>query len=449
MSTTKQLKLGTSIIAPRASNGGWRHPLSDSYIRNPMKYFTQVIQTAEKGKMDFVFLPDYYNVFARSENEFEKNINVWLEPVTLLSAMSAVSEKIGLSVTLSTTYNEPYHVARMMASLDHLSNGRACWNIVTSRGDSEAVNFNVEHRPQIHERDEHATLFIELVKSLWESWEPDAIIEDRESGVFALPEKIHPVQHQSKWFSVASPLNVASPPQGHPVLMQAGQSTEFRERAVKTSEVIFTQLNNMTDAKAFYKDVKERALKNGVNPAEVLVMPGVQVIVAKTEDLARQKQIDYQQFDNLASRNDRIALFIGLDMTSLSLDMPLPKHSNMRQDAKYQEVLHIAKEHQLTTIYDLYMHLEETKNHHLTLVGTAVQIADVMETWLQEGAADGFILIPHLLPVGIQDFVEEVIPELQKRGIFRSDYEGSTLREHLGLSLPPKSIHPYAYEKTT
>lgn len=434
----KQLKLATSIIAPRAANGGWRHPLSGSYIQKPMQYFTNVIQLAEQGKLDFVFLPDFYNVFATTDKEFEKNINVWLEPVTLMSAMAAVSKNIGLGVTLSTTFNEPYHVARMMASLDHLSNGRACWNIVTSRGDVESMNFHPSNRPLVHERDEHATAFIELVKKLWQSWEPDAIVENKETGMFALPEKIHPVQHDSRWFSVHAALNVASSPQRQPVLMQAGQSEIFRERAVKTSEVIFTQLNNFEAAQTFYQDIKSRAIKNGVNPEHVLVMPGLLVIVDETEELAKAKQQDYEQFDDLASRNDRIALFMGLDMRSLSLHMPLPKHSNMGQDETYQRVLQIAKQQGLTTIYELYMYLEKTHNHHLLLVGTPVQIVDEMEKWLQQGAADGFVFIPHLLPVGLEDFVQHVIPELQRRGIFRADYEGSTLREHLGLPVPVK-----------
>lgn len=428
----KQLKLGASILAPRASNGGWRHPLSGSYIDQPFAYFKEVIQTAEHGKLDFMFLPDYYNVFATTPNEFSKNINVWLEPVTLLSAMIAVTNRIGLSVTLSTTYQEPYHVARMIASMDQLSGGRACWNIVTSRGETESGNFDMTNRPSISERDQHATTFIELVQALWKSWEPDAIIEDRAQGIFADSEKVHAVQHNSQWFSVGSPLNVAPSPQGQPVCMQAGQSETFRERAVKNSEVLFTQLNDFEKAKAFYKDTKARAIKNGVNPAHVLVMPGLQVIVAQTEELAKQKQQDYERFDYLASRNDRIALFMGLDMKTLTLDMPLPAQSNMGQDDKYQRVLQLAKEQQLQTILELYTFLEQ-RNSHLTLVGTPVQIADEMEKWLVEEAVDGFVFLPHLLPIGMQEFVKEVIPELQKRGIFRKDYSGTTLREHLGL----------------
>lgn len=446
MSRKKYLKLGSSIIAPRAANGGWRHPLSGSYIQRPLEYFTTVIQTAEKGKLDFVFLPDFYNVFANSPNEFEKNINVWLEPVTLLAAMASVTKNIGLGVTLSTTFNEPYHVARYMASLDHLSSGRACWNVVTSRGDVEGVNFKSDNKVTIEERDEHSTLFLQLVKELWDSWEQDAIVENKETGVFAIPEKIHQVVHNSKWFSINAPLNVAHPPQGYPVLMQSGKSEAFRERVVKTSDVIFTQLNNIDIAKAYYKDVKERAIKNSVNPDHILIMPGIQILVAETEEKLKEKKKDYEQFDDIMSRNDRIALFMHLDMREYTLDMPLPEHSNMGEEEKYQQLLSIAKEKNFKTIRELAMHLEEMMSH-LTVEGTPSQIADILREWLEGEAADGFIFLPHLLPASLDDVVELLIPELQKQGLFRQEYEGSTLRENLGLAFPLNSLPKKQNEK--
>lgn len=432
----KTLKLGTCLIAPRAASGGWRHPLSNTYVEDPLHFFTQVVQVAERGKLDFIFQPDQYSVFSFSDEELAKAINVWLEPITLFSAMAAVSKKIGLCATLSTTYNEPYHVARMFASLDHLSKGRACWNIVMSRGDYEDLNFKSTHRPTIAERDEHATLFVELVKALWDSWEPDAIIADKESGLFAIPEKIHPVQHESKWFALNGPLNVARPPQGYPVLMQAGLSDDFKERAAKSSEVIFTKLTEIKEAKVFYKDVKQRLAKYGRKESDLLIMPGLQVIVGKTKEEALEKQQKILQLERLEIRNDRIAFFIGLDMKNLTLDSPLPEHSNMDEDEKFQRVRKTAEQQGLKTIKELYRYLEEKYNHHLQFVGTSNDIADQMETWLKEEAVDGFIFIPHILPTGLADFVNEVIPVLQKRGIFRKEYEGSTLREHLGLTVP-------------
>ncbi len=435
----KTLKLGACLIAPRAARGGWRHPHAKSYVDDPLSFFTQIVQTAERGKLDFIFQPDRYVVIPSPDEVLARTINVWLEPMTLFSAMAAVSKKIGLCVTLSTTYHEPYHVARMFATLDLLSKGRACWNVVTSRGDAEQVNFKASAlRPQWSERDEHATLFVELVQALWDSWEPDAIVADKESGIFAIPEKIHPVQHESKWFALNGPLNVARPPQGYPVLMQAGISDEFKERAAKSTEVIFTQLNEIQKAKAFYKDVKKRLAKYGRKESDLLIMPGLQVIVGETKEEALEKQKAIHQFEQFEIHNDRVAHYLGLDMTGLTLDSSLPEHSNMDEDDKYQQARIIAEEHGLSTIRELYRYLEEKHEHHLQFLGTAEEIADQMEIWLKEEAADGFIFIPHILPTGLDDFVNDVVPVLQQRGIFRKEYEGSTLREHLEITAPGK-----------
>lgn len=422
----KQLKIGASLLAPRAAQGGWRHPQAGSFIQQPLTYFTEVMQIAEQGKLDFMFLPDYYHIFATTPEELTAHSNVWLEPVTLLAAMSAVTTRIGLVATLSTTYHEPYHVARMIASLDQLSGGRAGWNIVTSRGETEAVNFSSGHRPTVAERDEHATQFIALVQALWRSWEPTAIVEDRLRGIFAHASQVHPVQHKGKWFAVEGPLNVAPSPQGAPVCMQAGKSPAFRARAVKNTEVLFTQLNDIQEAKAFYADVKQRA----THPERVLILPGLQVIVGATEAEAQQKKQDYERFDTVTLR---IAKLMGLDMSGLTLATPLPKQAT-KDNEIYQTVLKVAQQKGLKTIGELYDHLT-AQNSHLTLVGTAEQIADTMTQWLNEEAADGFIFIPHLLPIAMTEFVQQVIPVLQQRGVFRADYEGATLREHLALPL--------------
>lgn len=228
----KQLKLATTLIAPGTSSGSWRHPSHQSG-NPPLSYYIQLAQKAEAGKLDFLFQPDQYRTHGTTADEFRYHNNVWLEPLTLLSSLAAVTKQIGLAVTMSTTYHEPYHVARMMASLDHLSGGRASWNIVHSRGNHEADNFAMAHRPKLEERAAYGTEFVDVVRALWDSWEDDAIIADKESGIYADPEKVHMLNHESRWLSVKGPLNVARPPQGHPVLIEAGQSPSFMDRAAR------------------------------------------------------------------------------------------------------------------------------------------------------------------------------------------------------------------------
>ncbi|KOY82010.1 LLM class flavin-dependent oxidoreductase [Lysinibacillus macroides] len=432
----KTLKLATTLIAPRAASGGWRHPSANLYLEEPGQLYKQLIKKAEQGKLDYVFQPDQYRVSATSPEEFAHTVNVWLEPITLLSAMSAVSEHIGLAATLSTTYNEPYHVARMLASLDHLSKGRASWNVVTSRGDSEASNFKMDHRPTSDERDKHSALFVDIVKSLWDSWGNDAIVANKTTGIFAHPEKIHAVNHESEWFSVKGPLNVARPPQGHPVIIQAGQSDAFKERAARSADIIFTMLNTLSEAQAFYQNVKSRLGRYGRGKNDLLIMPGLQIIVGKTAKEAYEKQRYIQELERLEDiRRDRLAYLLGIDIGDLSLDDTLPEVSSSDINGKYRKLKELAEQKGWKTIRELYTYLEANTGH-LLLVGTPMQIADQMEKWLRKEGADGFIFIPHILPSGLDDFVDHVIPALQERGIFRKDYEGSTLRENLGLACP-------------
>ena len=436
----KTLKLATTLIAPRAASGGWRHPLANLYLEEPGQLYKQLIKKAEQGRLDYVFQPDQYRVSATFPEEFAHTINVWLEPITLLSAMSAVSEHIGLAATLSTTYNEPYHVARMLASLDHLSKGRASWNVVTSRGDSEASNFKMDHRPTSDERDKHSALFVDIVKSLWDSWENDAIVANKTTGIFAHPEKIHAVNHESEWFSVKGPLNIARPPQGHPVIIQAGQSDAFKERAARSADIIFTMLNTLSEAQVFYQNVKSRLVKYGRSKSDLLIMPGLQIIVGKTEKEAYEKQQYIQELERLDIRRDRLAYLLGIDIGNLSLDAPLSEVASNDMNEKYRKLKELAEQKGWKTIRELYTYLEATTGH-LLLVGTPTQIADQMEEWLRKEGADGFIFIPHILPSGLDDFVDHVIPVLQERGIFRKDYEGSTLRENLGLTCPKNTYH--------
>ncbi|MFC7148243.1 NtaA/DmoA family FMN-dependent monooxygenase [Cohnella cellulosilytica] len=427
--------MATTLIAPRAASGGWRHPGAEAYPNAPISYYAELARKAEEGKLDYLFQPDQYRVSATTDHEFQHMVNVWPEPVTLLTAMAALTERIGLAATISTTYNEPYHIARMMATLDQLSGGRASWNIVQSVGELEAPNFKNDHRPKQEEREAHSVAFVDIVKGLWDSWEDEAIIADKESGIFADPRKVHAIGHESRWFSVKGPLNIARPPQGHPVLIQAGQSDSFKERAAQTADVVFTMLNDLTQARQFYQDVKQRLSQYGRTSEELLIMPGLHLHVGTTMEEAREKQRYLTELERMDIRLDRISHLLGIEVAEPMLDGPLPLAQEGSATAKYKRNKELADREGWTTVRQLYQHLEKSFGH-LTLVGTPVQIADRLEEWLANEGADGFTYIPNILPSGLDDLVDLVIPELQNRGLFREGYEHTTLRGHLGLPRP-------------
>ncbi len=432
----KQLKLATMLIAPGASSGRWRHP-SHQAAPASLDFYTQLARKAEQGKLDFIFQPDQYRTPGTTPEEFRHHANVGLEPMTLLSALAAVTEHIGLAVTLSTTYHEPYHVARMIASLDQLSGGRASWNIVHSRGDLEAANFAMSHRPRPEERAAHGMQFVGIVKSLWDSWEDGAIIADKERGIYADPDKVHLLDCESEWFSVKGPLNVARPPQGHPVLIEAGQSEAFMTRAARHSDVVFTMLNEMNQAKSFYRSLKGKLPAYGRQSNDLLIMPGLNLCVGRTDAEARAKKAELDALGGKQPRLDMISYMIGLDvqtyhLTSTSL---LPSADIVPEHHPYRQRRALADQHGLTTVQQLFELMSQLQGH-LSITGTPSHIADVLEQWLMEEAADGFIYIPSLLPDGVDDLVDLVIPELQRRRLFRTEYEGQQLRTQLGLARP-------------
>ncbi len=432
----KQLKLATLLIAPGASNGGWRHSNAESFPEDPLAFFTALAQKAEQGKIDYLFMADQYRIPGKTADEIQYGVNVWPEPITLLSALCSVTKHIGLSATQSTTYAEPYHTARMFATLDHLSKGRASWNIVTSNGELESVNFKNEHRPVQERRHEHSDQFVEIVKALWDSWEDGAIVQNKQSGIFADSDKVHYINHDSEWFSVQGPLNVARPPQGHPVMVQAGQSEAFIKRAAETADVIFTMLGNLEQAKQFYASVKQKLPEYSRRPQDLLIMPGLTLSIGSTEQEAREKKEYFSQLGRNTARLDIVSYVIGKDITDRSLDDALPEADLTNPaEAKYVKLKQLADLEGWKTIRQLY---DFTKNQkqHFNIVGTPIQIADQLEQWLVEDGADGFTFIPHILPSAIHELVDLVIPELQNRGIFRTEYTGSTLRDNLGLSKP-------------
>ncbi|HEY4386287.1 MAG TPA: LLM class flavin-dependent oxidoreductase [Ktedonobacteraceae bacterium] len=439
MSTKKgQLKLGAFLQNTGHHVAAWRHP--DAWEESGLNFaqYRQLAQTAERAKFDMVFLADGVavrrdqnpNVLSRSGQI------VHFEPLTLLSALSAVTEHIGLVATASTTYNEPYHIARKFASLDYLSGGRAGWNVVTSASEAEAHNFNREKHMEHALRYERAREFLQVVTGLWDSWDDDAFIRDKESGVYVDPDKIHILNHKGKHFSVHGPLNVARPPQGYPVIVQAGASEDGRDFAASTAEVIFTAQQTLAEAQAFYADIKGQLAKYGRAPEELKIMPGVFPVIGKTEQEAKEK---YDQLQNLIHPSVGLALLSGnvggFDLSSYPLDGPLPDlpETNLNQ-SRQKLVTDLARRENLT-IRQLYQRIAGARGHR-TVWGTPEQIADYLEDWFVHDAADGFNIMPPYLPNGLYDFVELVVPILQRRGLFRTQYEGSTLRENLGLSRP-------------
>ncbi|MBD2168228.1 LLM class flavin-dependent oxidoreductase [Calothrix membranacea FACHB-236] len=439
MSQKKQLRLGAFLPDAGHHVAAWRHPEAQADGGLNIQHYTQLAQTAERGKFDMVFLADGLAVWDRGQGKeaFSRSgqFSVHFEPLTLLSALSVVTKKIGLVATASTTYEEPFHLARKFASLDYLSGGRAGWNVVTSSAEAAAKNFSQEEHLQHALRYERATEFLEVVTKLWDSWEDDALIRDKESGLYFHPDKLHIPNHKGKHFSVRGPLNVARPIQGYPVIVQAGSSEAGQELAARTAEVIFTAQQTLKEAQAFYASVKGRLAKYGRSSENLKIMPGVFPIIGSTEQEAKEK---YQQLQDLIHPSVGLGLLSGLtghDLSSYPLDGPLPDLLDTNGGKSRLQLIKDLAQRENLTIRQLYLWIAGARGHR-TILGTPEQIADQLEEWFLNDGADGFNIMPPWLPGGLDEFVDFVIPELQRRGLFRTEYEGQTLREHLGLPRP-------------
>ncbi len=442
MSTTRQFRLGAFIQATGHHVSAWRHPDTQIDAGLNFAHYKEVAQTAERGLFDAVFLADSPGIWGGTpESQFRNGKIVHFEPVTLFSALSAVTQHIGFIATASTTYEEPYTLARKFASLDLLSGGRAGWNVVTTGNENAAANFGLSQHPDHSQRYERAEEFVEVVKGLWDSWEDDAFIRDRESGIYFNPDKLHVLNHQGKYFSVKGPLNVARSVQGHPVIVQAGASEAGRDLAARTAEVIFTANQTLADAQEFYADVKGRLAKYGRSPDDLKIMPGAFPIIGRTEAEAQEK---YEFLQSLIHPDVAWGIlrqyYKGVDLTQYSLDDPAPElpGDTNNNKSRLKLVTDLATRGNLT-LRQLYLSLATARGHR-TILGTPETIADQLEEWFNNGAADGFNIMPPILPTGLNDFVNLVVPILQKRGLFRTEYEGQTLRENLGLRRPPNRL---------
>jgi alkanesulfonate monooxygenase len=429
----KQMKLGLFVRPVGHHVASWRHPDSHIDAGVNFKRFVEMAKTGERGRFDMLFSADSITAWTTQEEGLHRMHYVaWIEPFALMAALASVTQHIGLVCTATTTYEEPYALARKFASLDLISEGRAGWNLITSGNATEAQNFGRVAHPPKTERYRRAREFAEVVAGLWNSWDDDAFIRDRESGVFFERDKMHVLNHEGKYFSVRGPLNVARSPQGQPVLVQAGASDEGMELAAETAEVVFAAQTRLDGAQGFYAGVKGRMAKYGRDPDHLKILPGLAVTVGRTEDEAKEK---YQRMLDFIHPDVGLALLsrrMGFDLKGYPLDGPLPELPKNDVVASRSDIMVEMAKRENLTIRQLYQRFAGARGH-LEIAGTPAQIVDRMQEWFENHACDGFnVLVPYF-PGGLDDFVDQVIPELQRRGLFRTEYESTTLRGNLGL----------------
>lgn len=429
MTAKRQIHLGLFLQGAGHHVSGWRHPKAEAGSEN-FDLLRRVTQAAEQAKFDMVFLADGLT----SGVDAHPSTIARFEPLTLLAALALVTDKIGLAATSSTTYGEPYHTARAFSSIDHLSHGRAAWNIVTTSYARTANNFSKSH-PEHDERYAVAEEFVDVVRGLWDSWDDDAFIKDKQSGIYADPNKVHMLDHQGKYYSVKGPLNIPRSPQGHPILIQAGSSGPGQDLAARTADVVFTAQQSLAEAQGFYKSLKSRVEKFGRPADAVAVMPGFLPVIGRTSKEAAEKLAELDQWTELKSAMPLLEERIGHSIAEYDPDGPLPDLPISDQLRSRAELLTALARRENLTIRQLALRVAAGRGHHIVL-GTPVDVADRMQEWFETRAADGFNVMPPFFPEGLEDFTQLVVPILQERGLFRTDYKGSTLRDHLGLARP-------------
>lgn len=424
----RRMHLGVFVLGTGNHIAGWRYPGAfDSFQSLPV--IQQIAATAERGKFDLLFLGDNLTFDPGAHPSFAARF----EPITMLAALAATTTHLGLGATASTTYGEPYNVARLYASLDHLSGGRAAWNAVTTSGNA-GKNFGRQHPPHA-ERYEVAEEFVDVVRGLWDCWDDDAIIIDHATGRYLDPAKIRRLNHKGRYFQVEGPLNIGRCPQGRPIILQAGASEPGMKLAARTADVVFAVVQDLDEARAGYDALKAKLPEYGREPHELAVLPGVMPVIGATREEARAKLDQLQSYLNetnaLAMLSNRMGMDVsGFPLDELVPDLPLPETSHGFARA----MLGKARREKMTW-RDLY-NLTGAARGHWVICGTPADIADTLEEWFTSNACDGFNILPPYFPGGFDEFVDQVVPELQRRGLYRRDYEGTTLRDHLGLARP-------------
>lgn len=441
MTRLRQLHLNAFLMSTGHHEASWRLPESDSHAGTDVAHFQRLAQTAERGKLDSIFFADspvlHGDVTQRPYGS--------LEPTVLLAAIAAVTERIGLIATASTTYNEPYNLARRFASIDQISGGRAGWNVVTTAGDAAARNFSLAGQPAHAQRYERAAEFLDVATKLWNSWEDDAVVADKAAGVWGDATRVHQANHAGTHFQVQGALDIPRSAQGHPVIVQAGSSENGKDFAARYAEAVFAAHQTLADAQDFYADLKARTAAAGRDPETIKILPGIVPVIAATPEEARRLERELDELILPEYARNQLAGVLRVPAESLTLDAPLPADLPTEDQiegakSRYTLIVNLARRENLT-VRQLIGRLGGGRGHR-TFAGTPEQVADSLQEWFEAGAADGFNIMPPVLPSGLDVFVDQVVPILQARGLFRRDYSGRTLRDHFSLAKPANSFRP-------
>ncbi|MFW0784059.1 LLM class flavin-dependent oxidoreductase [Gordonia sp. CPCC 206044] len=443
--TQRQLHLNAFIYPTGHHEAAWRHPLSQPERIYDLDYYQQIARTAETAKFDAIFFADGPAL----RSEAAHNAAGRLEPITLLTGIAAATERIGLIATASTTYFEPYNLARLFSTLDFLSKGRAGWNIVTTGSQAAAENFGLPTHPDPAVRYERAAEFVDAAVRLWDSWEDDAVVVDRDAGVYADTDKIHRAEFVGKHLQVRGAFNAPRSPQGTPVLVQAGASNDGRAFAARYAEAIFTAHQTIGHAQAFYRDIRSRAQALGRNPDHIKILPGISPFIADTEQAARDLEREFDELTVPAYGLHQLKGIAEVDLSALDLDAPVPPSAFgdagdvTDNTLSRKQVIAGIVEREHPTVRQLLHRLAGARGHRV-VAGTPEQVADTITEWFTHGAADGFNVMPPYYPGGLEVFTETVVPILRERGLFRTEYTGTTLRDHFGLPRPTGQFTPTA-----
>jgi FMN-dependent oxidoreductase (nitrilotriacetate monooxygenase family) len=427
---SRQMHLGVFVLGTGNHMAGWR---MDGAFTSHMELpsMQEIARIAERGKFDLVFISDSMAMDPTDHPSFMCRF----EPTTLITALAGCTTHVGLGATVSTSFSEPFNVARMFGSIDHISGGRAAWNVVTSSNAKAALNFNLDEHIEHELRYERANEFVDVVRGLWDCWDDGAIVADRATGHYIDADKVRPLNHQGRFFKVRGPINMARPPQGHPVIIQAGGSPSGLELAARTADVVFSVVQELAPAKAAYTDLKGRMAKYGRPPEALAVLPGVMTIIGDSEAQARETLAKLQSWITTSNALTLVTSRIGYDVSGHPLDGPVPPPPTRLNSQTFASVLYDMAKREKMTLRDLF-NLTAAARGHWVLCGTPTTIADTLEQWFVDGAADGYNLLPAWFPGGFTDFIDRVVPELQRRGLFRREYQGTTLRDHFGLAHP-------------
>jgi FMN-dependent oxidoreductase (nitrilotriacetate monooxygenase family) len=422
------MHLGIFVLGTGNHSAGWRYD-GASTSNSSWAVIESIARIAERGRFDLFFISDGLAMDPGDHPSFISRF----EPTTLLGALSSVTRHIGLGATISTSFGEPFHVARTLATIDHLSGGRSAWNVVTSTTDKSALNFSRERLNEHDLRYEIANEFVDVVRGLWDTWDPGAVIADKSTGTFLDSTKVRPLNHKGRFYSVRGPLNIARCPQGHPVIIQAGGSPAGQELSARTADLVFSVVNgDPVAAKASYDGLKQRVVKHGRAPEHVRVLPGVMPIIGETNEQAKDLLARLQSWLTPTNALTLVSQRLGHDISGYPLDGPVPEFPLTNRGQSFSTTLFEMARRENMTLRDLY-NVTAAARGHWVICGTPQRIADALEEWFTGGMADGFIVMPPFFPEAFEDFVNRVVPELQRRGLFRRNYSDTTLRGHLGL----------------